>query len=176
MLGQSSNEQTMFRHSAIHMQMTMHTNHNKCSLSWIPIRRKIVRATFLLFKLNSLPCTSFHTEARKTKGKKRGKSIFTWCIYGGGPAVFVRIGLFAEIPRLKFFVKIYFRLYERRASPPWRDLAVVYPRSRLGELHIFHINALKRAGPPPRRASNLVASTSNLRTHDKVSPGQYFLG
>ena len=31
------------------------------------------------------------------------------------------VSLFAEIARLavKFFVKIYFRLYERRASPPW---------------------------------------------------------
>ena len=35
------------------------------------------------------------------------------------------VSLFAEIARLavKFFVKIYFRLYERRASPPWWDLA-----------------------------------------------------
>ena len=31
------------------------------------------------------------------------------------------------------------------ASPPWRDLAIDYPRSRLGGLEIFHINALKRA-------------------------------
>ena len=32
--------------------------------------------------------------------------------------------------------------YERKASPPWRDLAIDYPRSRLGnEMEIFHINA-----------------------------------
>ena len=48
---------------------------------------------------------------------------------------------------VKFFVKLYFRLYEKRASPPWRDLAIDYPRSRLGGLEIFHINALKRAWP-----------------------------
>ena len=48
------------------------------------------------------------------------------------------------------------------ASPPWRDLAIDYPRSRLGGLEIFHINALKRAGPPRR------ASKSKLRTHEKV--------
>ena len=30
--------------------------------------------------------------------------------------ILVRLALFAEIPR-KFFDKIYFRLYERRASP-----------------------------------------------------------
>ena len=29
-------------------------------------------------------------------------------------------------------------LYERRASPPWRDLAIDYPRSRLGGLENFH--------------------------------------
>ena len=67
---------------------------------------------------------------------------------------------------VKFFVKICFRLYERRASPPWRDLAIDYPRSRLGGLEIFHINALKRAGPP-RRASK--------SKHDKGCLDQYFL-
>ena len=62
---------------------------------------------------------------------------------------------------VKFYVKIYFRLYEGRASLPWWDLAIDYPRSRLGGLEIFHINALKRAGPPRR------ASKSKLRAHDK---------
>ena len=33
------------------------------------------------------------------------------------------------------------RSYER-VSPPWRNLAIDYPRSRLGGLEIFHINAL----------------------------------
>ena len=51
----------------------------------------------------------------------------------------------------------------RRASPPWRDLAIDYPRSRLGGLEIFHINALKRA------------SKSKLRTHDRVCLDQHFL-
>ena len=53
---------------------------------------------------------------------------------------------------VKFLVEIYYRFYERMASPPWRDLSIVYPRSRLGGLEMFHINTLKRAGPP-RRAS-----------------------
>ena len=30
---------------------------------------------------------------------------------------------------VKFFFKIYFHLYERRDSPPWRDLAIEHPRS-----------------------------------------------
>ena len=55
-----------------------------------------------------------------------------------------------------------------RASPPWRDLAIHCPRSRLGGLEIFHINALKRAGPPKR------ASKSKLRTHDKGCFDQHF--
>ena len=71
---------------------------------------------------------------------------------------------------VKFLVKIYFRLYGKRTSPPWRDLAIDYPRSRLGGLEIFHINALKRAGPPRR------ASKSKLRTHDKICLGQHFVG
>ena len=53
--------------------------------------------------------------------------------------------VFAKIPHLKFFVKIYFRLYERKANTLWRDPAMDYPRSRLGRLKIFHIKALKRA-------------------------------
>ena len=69
---------------------------------------------------------------------------------------------------VKFFVKICFRLYERRASPHWRDLTIDYPRSRLGGLEILHINALKRAGPPRR------ASKSKLRTHDKGCLDQHF--
>ena len=51
-----------------------------------------------------------------------------------------------------------------------RDLAIDYPRSRLRGLEIFHINALKRAGPHRR------ASKSKLRTHDKFFLGQHFLG
>ena len=38
-----------------------------------------------------------------------------------------------------------------------------------GGPEIFHINALKRAGPPKR------ASKSNLRTHDKGCLDQHFL-
>ena len=53
---------------------------------------------------------------------------------------------------------------------PGQDLAIHYPRSRLGGLDIFHINALKRAGPPKR------ASKSKLPTHDKVCLGQHILG
>ena len=55
-------------------------------------------------------------------------------------------------------------VYMRRASPPWRYLAIDYPRSHLGGLEIFHdINALKRA-----QAS---------RTHDNlVCLGQHFFG
>ncbi len=33
------------------------------------------------------------------------------------------------------------RLHEKKASPPRRDLAIVYPRSRLVGLEISHIDA-----------------------------------
>ena len=72
----------------------------------------------------------------------------------------VGLALFAEIS-VKFLVKIYFRLYERRDSPPWRRKAGKFPL----------INALKRAGCPPRTASK-----SKLRTHDKVCLGQHLFG
>ena len=78
------------------------------------------------------------------------------------------VGLRSSVS-VKFFVKICFRLYERRASPPWRDLANDNPRSRLGGLEIYHINALKMAGPPRR------ASKSKLCTHDKGCLDQHFL-
>ncbi len=41
-------------------------------------------------------------------------------------------------------------LHEKRASPPRRDLAIAYPRSRLVGLEISHINATEGAGPPSR--------------------------
>ena len=41
-------------------------------------------------------------------------------------------------------------LHEKRASPPRRDLAIVYPRSHLVGLEISHINATEGAGPPSR--------------------------
>ena len=54
---------------------------------------------------------------------------------------------------LKFFVNIYFRLYETGVSPPLWDLANYYPRSRLEGLQLFHINLLKRAGPTRQHLS-----------------------
>ena len=65
---------------------------------------------------------------------------------------------------VKFFFEIYFRLYERTTSPPCRCLAIHYPRSRLGGLEIFHINALKRA------------SKVKLRIHKKFCLGWHFVG
>ena len=69
-----------------------------------------------------------------------------------------------------------------RAGPLCRDpvsqlnslskFVFVYMRggpALLGGLEIFHINALKRAGPPRR------ASKSKLRTHDKGCLEQHFL-
>ena len=47
------------------------------------------------------------------------------CLHGRRPSLLVGLALFAEIPRL-VFVKIGFRLFKRRASPPWRDLAIDY--------------------------------------------------
>ena len=47
------------------------------------------------------------------------------------------------------------------------DLAIKYPRSRLGGMDIFHMNTLKKAGPP-------VGHRQNLFT-DKICPGQHFV-
>ena len=97
----------------------------------------------------------------KYRSGKAGRSVSPYC---RDPATGYRLpykqplrgwGL-PSLPRsrvsAKLFVNICFRLYERRASPPWRDLAIDYPRSRLGGLEIFHINALKRAGPQQVKA------------------------
>ena len=62
-------------------------------------------------------------------------------MYGSEPAVQAGPALFAEIsPPCEFPCNICFRLHVRRASPPIRDLAIDYPRSRLGGLVIFHVN------------------------------------
>ena len=104
------------------------------------------------------------TSGLESNSSNTSKGVFTW----RRASPFGRTSLRSRVS-VKFFVKICFRLYERRASPPWRDLAIDYPRSRLGGLEIFHINALKRAGPPRR------ASKSKLCTHDKGCLDQHFL-
>ena len=58
------------------------------------------------------------------------------------------LALFAEIsPPCEFPRKICFRLNERSASPPKRDVTIDYPRSRLGALEIFHVNARRKGSP-----------------------------
>ena len=48
-------------------------------------------------------------------------------LYGGGPGLLVGLAVFAEIPiSVNLFFKICFRLYERRACPTWRYLAIDY--------------------------------------------------
>ena len=77
------------------------------------------------------------------------------CLHGGEPALLGGLALFAEIsPSGLILHKILFRLHERRASPPRRDLDFQYPRSRLGGLEISHVNAIKRASPPRRAGGN----------------------
>ena len=49
-----------------------------------------------------------------------------------------------------------------RASPLCRDLAIDYPRSRLGGLEIFYINAPKRTGPPRGLASQSSVHTTKF--------------
>ena len=78
---------------------------------------------------------------------------------------------------VKFFVKMYFCLYERRASPSWRDLATDYTRFHLGGLYIFHLIALIKGlsllygrGPPYKHPpkigfSSLREITNNWRPH-----------
>ena len=50
----------------------------------------------------------------------------------------------------EILIKNCLRLHEKRASPPRRDLAIAYPRSRLVGLEISHINATEGASPPSR--------------------------
>ena len=69
----------------------------------------------------------------------RVKGVFIW--RRAGPLCG---NLASQLNSLSKFIFSF--MYEKRASPPWRDLAIDYPRSRLGGLEIFHINALKRAG------------------------------
>ena len=47
----------------------------------------------------------------------------------------------------------------RRASSPWRDLAIDYPRSGLGGMEIFHINALKRASQSSIHSTKFVLAS-----------------
>ena len=89
-------------------------------------------------------------------------------------------GSLGSLPRsrvsVKFFVNIYFRLYEKRASPPWRDLAIGYPRSRLGGLEIFHINALNTTHSYTLLYTPIHSYTLHTPTHDRVCLGQHFFG
>ena len=62
----------------------------------------------------------------------------------------------SQLNSLSKFVFVYMR---GRPALLGGDLAIDYPRSRLGGLEIFHINALERAGLPRR------ASKSKLRIH-----------
>ncbi len=50
----------------------------------------------------------------------------------------------------EILIKNCLRLHEKRASPPRRDLAIAYPRSRLVGLEISHINTTEGASPPSR--------------------------
>ena len=81
------------------------------------------------------------------------------------------VGLALFTVLVKFFVKMYFRLYERKASLLMAGSRyIVHPRSHLDGLKIFHVNALKRADLPKR------ASKSKLRKHDEVCLGQHSFG
>ena len=72
---------------------------------------------------------------------------------------------------VKTFVKMYFCLYERRASPPCLDLAIeILPRRAGNFPYNYTVNTLKRAGPPRR------TSKSKLCRDNKVCLGQYFFG
>ena len=72
-----------------------------------------------------------------------------WWLHGSEAALLVGLALFAEISLpCEIPCIICFRLHGRRASPPKRDFAIDYPRSRIGGLEIFHISVLRRAGPP----------------------------
>ena len=83
------------------------------------------------------PCLEKHNNGQENYGavyREKGPSL-------GG------LALFAEIsPSGLLQYKILLRLYQRRASLPRRDLNIQYPRSRLGGLEIFHVNAILGGG------------------------------
>ena len=97
---------------------------------------------------------------------------FRGCSYGGGPALLVGLALFAEISRLsKILCQNLFSFIWEEGQPSLAGSRYWLPRSRLGGLEIFHINALKRVKTIfvvctelwlARRASKL-----KLRSHDK---------
>ena len=77
----------------------------------------------------------------------------------------------SSLPRpsvsVKTFVKMYLCLYERRASPPWLDLAIEILPRKAGNFP-YTVNALKMAGTPRR------SGKSKLHTDNKVCLGQHF--
>ena len=58
--------------------------------------------------------------------------------------------LFLDLTFRSKLCKIMFRLRERRAGPPLRDLAMQNLRSCLEGLEISDVNAIKGASPPRR--------------------------
>ena len=91
-------------------------------------------------------------------------------IYGGMASLLGRASLLCQDPAsqfnymsksffVKLYVKIFFRLYKRRASHPWRDLAIDCTISRPRGLQSFHLNVHKRAG-----LLGGLASQSSLQT------------
>ena len=89
-------------------------------------------------------------------------SILSWYLHGGGPALRDPA---SQLNSLSKFVFVHMR-----GGPALLGgislLTTDISSRRAGN---FHINALKRAGPPRR------ASKSKLRTHDKGCLDQHFL-
>ena len=61
----------------------------------------------------------------------------------------------------EILIKNCLRLHEKRASPPRRDLAIAYPRSRLVGLEISHINATEGLALLVGLSKNAAVSASN---------------
>ena len=83
-----------------------------------------------LFRVNDSVLVLFQNHPKENK-----KLRLDWCFYGSEPAFQVELAHFADIsPPCEIPCKMYFRLHEKRVSPPKGDLTIVYPRSRLGGL------------------------------------------
>ena len=77
-------------------------------------------------------------------------NLLRLCLYGGGPALLLGLALFC------------FRLYYKRASPSWRDLAIDLTETSPRRAGNFHINALKRADPLGGLASQSSVHTTKV--------------
>ena len=102
-------------------------------------------------------------------GKVRTKGVLTWRSASPlGRASPLCRDPTCQLNSLSKFVFVYMRGGPAKASPPWRDLAIDYRDLAYRRAGNFHINALKRAGPPRRAITFHFTSSVCLRVGYKM--------